>query len=184
MRKAGLVGVIVALVIGSATAGYALASRPVRPTGEAERPAPVECAVPAAVATPAPVEIEPAPEPLREERPAPSPGRPSARRLIVTHAIEDREPVDELEVVDDLSRGDRLYAFVELANTGEATEVDVVFRHESGLTVGHVALELPAHVRRHRTWAYSTRVEEPGNWTAVVRDRDGRTLAVTSFEVR
>jgi hypothetical protein len=181
MRKAGLVGLVVALVVGSATAGYALASRPVEAPA---RPEPVECAVPAAVEAPAPLVIEPAPEPVREETPAPGPGRPSARRLIVTHAIEDREPVDDLEVVDDLSRGDRLYAFVELANAGDATEVDVVFRHESGLSVGHVALALPAHVRRHRTWAYSTRVEEPGNWTAVVRDRDGRTLAVTSFEVR
>lgn len=188
MRKVALVGLVVSLIVGSSAAGYALASRPAhRPTHDA---APVEgsveCAVPVAT-TPA-TTLPSTPEPVREELPAPAPapepGEVSARRLIVTHAIEDREPVDDLTVVDDLARGERLYAFVDLANAGGASEVEVVFRHESGDTVGHVTLEVPAHARRHRTWAYSTRVEEPGNWTATVRDTDGHTLATTSFEVR
>ena len=194
MRSLKLVSLAVVLALGAGVTGYALAARPAAPVVSPSVEPSTECAVPAPVAGPAAV-VAPSVEPVvvpvtRETRethpsdPTPSGHGLRARRITVTHAIEDREPVDELDVVEARQEGDRLYAFVDLANAGEATEVDVTFRHESGLTVGHVALEIPAHVSRHRTWAYSSRIEEPGNWTAIGRDGEGRTLAVHNFEVR
>lgn len=195
MRSLKLVSLAVVLALGAGVTGYALAARPsasvaaplAAPSTECAVPAPVPAAVPAAVVAPSVAPVEVPTMVTRETRPSdpiPSGHALRARRITVTHAIEDREPVDELDVVDARQEGDRLYAFIDLANAGEATEVDVTFRHESGLTVGHVALPVPAHVSRHRTWAYSSRIEEPGNWTAVVRDGEGRTLAVHNFEVR
>lgn len=144
--------------------GTALAST-ARPTSALERPAPV----------PAPAPIVPAPEDDGEGL--------RARRLVVTHGIEGREPIDELSSLDAIE-GERVYAFIDLANTGRDTNVEVIFEHETGLRVGLVELEVPAHVARHRTWAYSSHVSEPGNWTLLVRDRAGRTVAAQSFEVR
>lgn len=192
MRSIKLVALSLVLVLGSGGVGYALARRPARPVAAAVE---AECAVPVAAeherhveatlaTTVRPVEVHTDERPAAPERPSITERpAPRARRLVVTHAIEDREPVDDLSVVE-LERGERLYAFADLSNAGGATELEVTFEHESGLTVGHVELALPAHAPRHRTWAYSTRVEEPGNWTAVIRDQDGDVLAMQTFEVR
>lgn len=198
MRSLKLVGLAVVLALGAGVTGYALAARPAE-SPVVER---AECAVPIAVV---PEAVVPTVDVVEEvvartvESPRESAGgavRRSdvtdgrteggtglrSRRLVITHAIEGHEPVDELEVVD--GSAERVYAFVDLANPGEATTVEVTFRHESGLSVGRVALEIPAHSARYRTWAYSSHVEEPGNWTAIVRDREGHTVAALPFEVR
>jgi len=143
--------------------GHTTLATTTRPTSTMERPAPL------------PAPVLPAPQDDGEGL--------RARRLVVTHGIENREPIDELSNIDAID-GDRVYAFVDLANTGENTEVEVIFEHETGLRVGLVELEVPAHVARHRTWAYSSHVSEPGNWTLLVRDRAGRTVSAQSFEVR
>jgi hypothetical protein len=146
-----------------ATSATATLATTTRPTSTLERPAP------------RPVPVLPAPQDDGDGL--------RARRLVVTHGIEDREPIDELSELEAIE-GERVYAFIDLANTGENSEVEVIFEHETGLRVGLVELEVPAHVTRHRTWAYSSHVSEPGNWTLLVRDRAGRTVAAQSFEVR
>lgn len=114
---------------------------------------------------------------------APSePGAPRVRRLVVTSGVEGHEPVDDLDEVR-VGAG-RLYAFVDAANAGGATSLEVTFEHErSGRTVGHVELGVPAHARRHRTWAYTTGIRNEGLWYAVVRDARGAEVARTPFEV-
>ena len=131
-----------------------------------------------------PVVIEPAPmEPGSE--PAglpPEAGAPRVRRIIVTSGVRRHEPVDDLDEVR-VGSGP-VYAFVEAANAGGATELGVTFEPALGhATTGHISLEVPAHTRRHRTWAYSRGVRTEGLWYAVVRDADGVEVARTSFDV-
>ncbi len=107
------------------------------------------------------------------------------RRLVVARGIEGREPVGASDTFD--GEDARLYAFVDLANRGDATEVEVSFEpevvshdaHVSGL----VTLEVPGEVGRHRTWAWSRGVHAPGAWSVVVRDLEGHELARTPFTI-
>jgi len=107
------------------------------------------------------------------------------RRLAVGTGIEGREPVGASERFD--AEQERLYVFVELANRGDETQVEVSFEPESPTRDAHVTglvdLEVPARVGRHRTWAWSRNVHAPGHWSAVVRDLEGRELARTRFVV-
>ncbi|MFO0708394.1 MAG: hypothetical protein U0353_01070 [Sandaracinus sp.] len=107
------------------------------------------------------------------------------RRLVVSTGVEDREPTGASERFE--RDEPRLYAFVDLANRGDATEVEVVFEPENETREAHVTglvtLEVPAEVGRHRTWAWSRNVHAPGRWSAIVRDLEGHELARTSFVV-
>jgi hypothetical protein len=107
------------------------------------------------------------------------------RRLVVSTGVEDREPTGASERFE--RDEPRLYAFVDLANRGDATEVEVVFEPENETRAAHVTglvtLEVPAEVGRHRTWAWSRNVHAPGRWSAIVRDLEGHELARTSFVV-
>jgi hypothetical protein len=125
---------------------------------------------------------------VRKSPPEPiiKPTKPSAtseslgvRRLVVTHAIENREPL-----AGTLRTGDQpIVAFLEIAN-GAASEQSVVVTFErAGESVGHVKLRVPAESRRWRTWGQTRRIREPGEWQAVVRGDDGRELARTTFVV-
>ncbi len=203
MTRATMMWMVLSATLGLAGVGVAIAA-----VHQDDAPAPVasaECAIPAPVereardvpshggtslattarttSTLEPAPVRPAPAPIEREVLEDDGEGLRARRLVVTHGIEGREPIDELASVDAID-GERVYAFVDLANTGEHTEVEVIFEHESGVRAGLVELEVPAHVARHRTWAYSSHVREPGNWTLIIRDRAGRTVAAQSFEVR
>lgn len=107
------------------------------------------------------------------------------RRIEVATGIEAREPVGASERF--ARDEERLYVFLDLANAGEAAQVEVSFEPETpsrdAVITGLVELEVPAEVRRHRTWAWSRNVHTPGAWSAVVRDLDGRELARTEFVV-
>lgn len=107
------------------------------------------------------------------------------RRLVVATGIEDREPTGVSETFD--GEDARLYAFVDLANRGDATEVEVSFEPEVVSRDAHVSglvtLEVPSEVGRHRTWAWSRGVHAPGRWSVVVRDLEGHELARTPFTI-
>lgn len=112
-------------------------------------------------------------------------GELRVRRLVLATGIEAREPTGVAVRFD--GQQERLYAFVELANTGEATSVEISFEpvtpsREAQVT-GLVSLEVPSGVARHRTWAWSRHVHAPGQWSAVVRDDQGRELARERFEI-
>lgn len=102
------------------------------------------------------------------------------KRLVVTHAIEQREPV----AVEALSTAKQVVAFVELANAGaDAGKVVITFEHEGQPSVGHIELEVPGDQPRWRTWGKTRMVKTAGEWEAVVSTADGTELAREKFVV-
>jgi hypothetical protein len=105
----------------------------------------------------------------------------SVSRLVVTSAIEKREPVTTASFT---AGSESVYAFIELGNTGkEERDIVVTFEHESGRKVGFVELKVPAKQTRWRTWGRTGQIKTPGKWTAVIRVKDGAELSRESFEV-
>jgi hypothetical protein len=104
------------------------------------------------------------------------------RRLLLSREVEAREPVDpatEFEV-----ERAPLYVFLDVANRGEASEVEVLLVRPDGERVGFIDLEIAANVPRWRTWARSNMVTMPGTWHAEVWTSDGELLGSSEFEVR
>lgn len=103
-------------------------------------------------------------------------------RLVVTHAIDEREPA----AVDAITIGERpVIAFIELKNPDEqAQRVVVTFEpKEGGEKVGFIELEVPGKAPRWRTWGNTQRVTRPGQWVAVVSSEGGEELGRTEFRV-
>ena len=127
---------------------------------------------------PAPAPKTSAESPIRQE--ALAANRVKLRRLIVTHAVREREPIAPAELVT----GTPVVAFVELAND-DAVERNVVvtFEREGRPAIGHVKLEVPAGAPRFRTWARTHNLGEPGTWQAVIRSDDGKELGRQPFEL-
>jgi hypothetical protein len=104
------------------------------------------------------------------------------KRFVVTHKIENREPV----------KGDRftlgsapVYAFVEFENSAhDPRSVRVMFQNQdTKATVGHVKLTVPGTSERFRTWGNTRLIRDPGHWVAVVSTADGVELGRAPFEV-
>jgi hypothetical protein len=90
--------------------------------------------------------------------------RVAVRRLVVTHAVSEREPIEPAELVT----GAPVLAFVELANEdGIERNVVVTFEREGHPSVGHVKLHVPANTPRFRTWARTRNLNALGTWEAV-----------------
>lgn len=104
------------------------------------------------------------------------------KRLVVTQAVEDREPVDVDEVVDSETP---VIAFVEVTSgAAEDQQVVVSFEHEGGHSAGGLNLSVPGNKPRWRTWGRTYNIKQGGRWTAVVRDSRGEELGRTEFTVR
>jgi hypothetical protein len=104
------------------------------------------------------------------------------KRIVVTQAVEDREPVAVSDVVDSETP---VIAFVEIASgSTEEQQVVVTFEHEAGDQVSPVNLSVPGNKPRWRTWGRTYNVNRDGRWTAVVRDSRGEELGRTEFTVR
>lgn len=212
-RKLGLSALVVSLLGAGVGVGVALSNTSdatveapsVQITHRHERPlhedevAMVSTRAPSTtVATPV---TQPAPERVEADRlPSPSLTRTArsrsldgsrdgeglrVRRLVVSTGIERREPTGASDTFD--GEDERLYAFVDLANRGDATEVEISFEPEvesrDAHVTGLVTLEVPSDVGRHRTWAWSRNVHTPGTWFAVVRDLEGHELAREAFTI-
>jgi len=131
------------------------------------------------------------PEPVLEEVPYADPfeaeldptGHVRVERLVVSTGIRGHEPTGGAnEFV--LGEQRRLYAFVHAVNDGdEDVALNVTFEPEQGESAGHVALDIPAHRPRHRTWAWTRHVYTPGRWHVVVRAPDGHVVARRAFDV-
>ena len=105
------------------------------------------------------------------------------KRIVVTHKIENREPVTG----DDFSLGNApVYAFVEFENSAkDARNIRVLFQNEdTKATVGHVKLTVPAAQARFRTWGNTRMIRDAGHWVAVVSTVDGIELGRAPFEVK
>ena len=104
------------------------------------------------------------------------------RRFALTRRIEDREPVAPSARFT--ASPDRLYAFVEAANTAdEDRELVVSFFGPGSRHTGVVTLTVPADAPRWRTWAYTAHANEAGAWTAEVRTKDGALVGRQRFEI-
>ena len=109
-----------------------------------------------------------------------APDSVAVRRLVATHAVREREPIEPAELVS----GTPIVAFVELSNEDEVDRnVVVTFEREGRPAVGHVKLQVPAKSPRFRTWARTHNVTETGVWEAVIRAEDGTELGRQPFEV-
>lgn len=102
------------------------------------------------------------------------------KRLVLTHAIEKREPAPATEL--SLGSGP-IMAFLELGNASDREETVEVSFERGDKSVGHVKLSVPAQTKRWRTWGQSRNVREAGEWQAVVRSSSGVELARASFTV-
>ncbi|MEO6601039.1 MAG: DUF2914 domain-containing protein, partial [Polyangiaceae bacterium] len=105
------------------------------------------------------------------------------KRIVVTHKIENREPV----AGDNFSLGNApVYAFVEFENSAkDARDIRVMFQNEdTKATVGHVKLSVPAGQTRFRTWGNTRMIRDAGHWVAVVSTVDGVELGRAPFEVK
>jgi hypothetical protein len=107
------------------------------------------------------------------------------KRFVVTHQIENREPV----ATDggDFKLGSApVYAFVELENTGSAARsIRVLFENmDTKATVGHVKLTVPGSQPHYRTWGNTRLIRDPGHWVAVVSTADGVELGRAPFDVK
>ncbi|MFO0682653.1 MAG: hypothetical protein U0234_11405 [Sandaracinus sp.] len=197
MANEGRIGwMIVAALVGGLAGCGTSASEATTAAPERETPAaatrPVEHAEPSvalttvtAPTTPSRTStlVAPAPSPS----PSPRTSELRVRRMQVTSGIEGREPVDHPSSFgpDD----GRVYAFVELSNPGDSPrELVVSFEHGTRAT-GLVTLEVPAHMPRYRTWAWTEGVhhaphgDAPETWTAVIRDEAGDEIATDTFTV-
>lgn len=104
----------------------------------------------------------------------------AVRRLVVTHAVSEREPIEPAELVT----GAPVLAFVELSNDdGIERNVVVTFEREGRPPVGHVKLHVPANSLRFRTWARTRNLAEVGTYEAVIRGDDGKELGRQPFEL-
>lgn len=103
------------------------------------------------------------------------------KRLLVTHAIEDREPVAAEAL---LAGTTPVFAFVELENpSSDEQKIVITFEHESGKRVGFVELTIPKEQKRWRTWGQTKNIASPGSWTAIVTAPGGAELGRTTFDV-
>ncbi len=105
------------------------------------------------------------------------------KRFVVTHKIENREPV----AGTDFTLGSApVYAFVEFENSARAARsVRVMFQNQdTKATVGHVKLTVPGTSERFRTWGNTRMIRDPGHWVAVVSTVAGVELGRAPFEVK
>lgn len=186
--RIGLLSLSAALVLASLGCSKP-AQEKAAPAVSTQAPAPVVVvtAPPVVVAPTAdvkPIETAAKPAPVAKVK-AKSAGKElSVKKLVVATGVErgSREP---LGVADSFKQGEfeKIVAYVELANPGDESEVLVSFDPPSdGPTKGNVWLDVGTSPR-WRTWASTKGVAEKGEWTAVVKTRDGRELARESFVV-
>ena len=102
--------------------------------------------------------------------------RPAVARAVVTHGVEDREPIDEIRSISNDQA--MVYFFTELQNL-QQTNVIHRWRHE-GKAMGDVAF----HVGGSRWRVWSTKNLEPnwtGSWSVEVVDAEGSVLDKREF---
>jgi hypothetical protein len=105
----------------------------------------------------------------------------AVKRLTLAHGIENHEPQEA--TTSFRASDDRVYAFVELENPGRAEDaITVVFQPPSGPALAEIPLKV-GESPRFRTWAFTRRAHDAGEWGVVIRDASGRVLARQTFTV-
>lgn len=190
MRKSLLL--TAALVFSSLLPACKRASTETSDVRVVQVPVPVGCQAPAAAQTDKPAAAA-APTLAKAEpaKPATAPSTKKAdgsalrvKRLVVATDVDrsSRRPEGEATSFQK-GRFEKLYAFVELENPAGESDIVVSFDPPSDKSEkGKVELAV-GQSPSWRTWAFSRSFDETGEWTAIVRTKDGKELARTAFEV-
>jgi hypothetical protein len=104
------------------------------------------------------------------------------KRLVLAHGIDGHEPQEP--TTSFTTNNDRVYAFVEVSNTTKSEEtIHVVFQPPTGAALAEIPLKVGSATPRFRTWAFTRKVHEAGEWAVIVRDDHGKLLGRQSFTV-
>lgn len=105
-------------------------------------------------------------------------------RIALARGVEEREPVGAGRSFS-ASEDERIYAYLELANP-ERVECEISVAWAPVTTpddeTGRVEVRVGPQPR-WRTWSYTSRLDRPGRYMAIVRDADGRVIARAPFEL-
>jgi len=99
------------------------------------------------------------------------------RDVVLTHNVAERMPTDSVDAF--AADADVGYAFVRISNSGDPTQVKVVWSR-NGVEQGAVPLNVGTS-SGWRTWS-STNLQ-PGNWRVQVVDANGGVLSQKDFSV-
>jgi len=109
--------------------------------------------------------------------PALAEGNIIIKDFVLTHAIDEREPIDMVEGFTPAD--ERGYVFARVSNDGPQSQLTAVWIHEGDV---HARVDLNVGTSSGwRTWS-STNLK-PGDWTVQLRDTQGVILAERSFAV-
>jgi hypothetical protein len=111
---------------------------------------------------------------------ASSPPALEVKRLVFARGIDGHEPQEAATSFS--AKEDRVYAFVELANPGADDNVSVVFQPPTGASFA-IPLKVSGGASHFRTWAFTRKAHDAGEWTVVVRNGANKVLARQSFIV-
>jgi hypothetical protein len=110
--------------------------------------------------------------------PASAEGNIIIKDFVLTHAIDEREPID---MVEGFTPADETgYVFARVENDGPRSHLTAVWIHE-GEEHARVGLNIGTS-SGWRTWSSANL--KPGDWTVQLRDEQGVILAEREFAVR
>lgn len=107
-------------------------------------------------------------------------GKMAVKRLVLAHGVDSHEPQEATTHFK--KNDDRVYAFVEVASPSDDGKISVVFQPPSGGALAEIPLEVKKGAR-FRTWAFTRKAHEAGEWGVTIRDDKGRLLAQEKFTV-
>lgn len=108
------------------------------------------------------------------------PAELAVKELQLARAVEARRPVKPgAEITAD---GERVYAYLRLANAGDATRVRVIWQR--GAKVYHRVVLKVGHSKSWRTWAYIRALRHlAGEWQVRVETVEGELLSSKRFHI-
>jgi hypothetical protein len=122
-----------------------------------------------------PTEAKPA-----EVKPAEvAPSGVSLTRFEIATGVEEREPVG---AAAEFAAGTKLYAFLDVKNPSDATELVVTFEREGGTKSPGVTLSVPSG-KRYRTYAHFSGAKAAGTYKCTVTTGDGTVVAEKTFQI-
>ena len=104
----------------------------------------------------------------------------AVKRLVLAHGVDSHEPQEATTHFK--KNDDRVYAFVEVASPSDDGKISVVFQPPSGGALAEIPLEVKKGAR-FRTWDFTRKAHEAGEWGVTIRDDKGRVLAKDTFTV-
>ena len=117
----------------------------------------------------------------RTERASSAKKTMNVKRLVLARGIDGHEPQEAATTF--AAKDDRVYAFVEVENPGSDDTVSVVFEPPTGPAFGAIPLKVAGGAARYRTWAFTRRAHEIGEWAVVVRDAHDKVLGRQTFTI-